>query len=113
MSQWSYLAALLLALACIALVDHRWGLLLWSDARRGGMVLAAGVVFFLAWDLLAVHFGFYRQSGSDLMTGLQIAPGVPVEELFFVLFLCYVTLVLHTLVDRLVTTRAPSPGARR
>ncbi|MDX6317726.1 MAG: hypothetical protein QOD35_1126 [Nocardioidaceae bacterium] len=113
MTQWSYLAALLLALACIALVDHRWGLVLWSDARRGAVVLAAGVVFFLAWDLLAVHFGFYRRSGSDLMTGLQIAPDVPVEELFFVLFLCYVTLVLHTLVDRLVTARAPSPGARR
>jgi lycopene cyclase domain-containing protein len=113
MTQWSYLAALLLALACIALVDHRWRLVMWSDARRGAVVLAAGVVFFLAWDLLAVHFGFYRQSGSDLMTGLQIAPDVPVEELFFVLFLCYVTLVLHTLVDRLVTARAPSPGARR
>jgi hypothetical protein len=47
------------------------------------------------------------------MTGAQIAPDVPVEELFFVLFLCYVTLVLHTLVDRLVTTRAPSSGVRR
>ena len=113
MTQWSYLAALLLALACIALVDHRWRLVLWSDPRRGAVVLVAGVVFFLAWDLLAVHFGFYRRSGSHLMTGLQIAPEVPVEELFFVLFLCYVTLVLHTLVDRLVTARAPGSGVRR
>jgi lycopene cyclase domain-containing protein len=113
MTQLSYLAALLLALACMALVDHRWKLVLWSDARRGAVVLAAGVVFFLTWDLLAVHFGFYGRSGSDLMTGAQIAPDLPVEEVFFVLFLCYVTLVLHTLVDRLVTTRAPSSGVRR
>jgi lycopene cyclase domain-containing protein len=113
MTQLSYLAALLLALACIALMDRRWKLVLWSDVRRGAVVLAAGVVFFLAWDLLAVHFGFYRRSGSDLMTGAQIAPDIPVEELFFVLFLCYVTLVLHTLLDRLMTTLAPSSGARR
>jgi lycopene cyclase domain-containing protein len=113
MSHLSYLVALLLVLACIALVDHRWRLVLWSDARRGAMVLAAGVAFFLAWDLLAVHFGFYRRSGSDLMTGVQLAPDVPVEELFFVLLLCYVTLVLHTLVERLVTTRALRSGVRR
>jgi lycopene cyclase domain-containing protein len=112
-TQWSYLAALVGSLACIALVDRRWRLVLWADPRRGLLVVAVGVVFFLAWDLLAVHYGFYRQSGSDLMTGIQIAPDVPVEELFFVAFLCYVTLVLHQLVERLASTHTSSPGARR
>jgi lycopene cyclase domain-containing protein len=111
-THWSYLAALLLALACMALVDRRWRLVLWADLRRGALVMAAGVVFFLGWDLLAVHYGFYRRSGSDLMTGAQIAPDVPVEEVFFVVFLCYVTLVLHRLVDRLVV-HTSGRGMRR
>jgi lycopene cyclase domain-containing protein len=100
-----YLATLLVSLGCIGLVDRRWGLVLWSDARRGATVLAAGVVAFLAWDFAAVHEGFYRRGGSEVMTGLQIAPDVPLEEVFFVLFLCYVTIVLHRLVARLLGAR--------
>lgn len=100
MTQWTYLGTLLAGLACMALVDHRWRLVLWSDLRRGVAVLAVGEVLFLVWDLVAVHLGFYRRGGTDLMTGVQIAPEVPLEEAFFVLFLCYVTLVLHRLLAR-------------
>jgi lycopene cyclase domain-containing protein len=102
MISWSYLAALLSALTCVALVDRRWRLVLWADVRRGALTLFAGAVFFLVWDLFAVHDGFYRRSDSDAMIGAQIAPGVPVEEVFFVLFLCYVALVLHRLLARFV-----------
>ena len=102
MIQWTYLGTLLLALACMALMDHRWRLVLWADARRGVVVLLTGVVLFLAWDLIAVHLGFYRRGETGIMTGVQITPGVPLEELFFILFLCYVTLVLHRLLHRFV-----------
>jgi lycopene cyclase domain-containing protein len=105
MTHGSYLAALLMALGCVGLVDRRWGLVLWADLRRGAAVLAAGVGFFLVWDLVALHDGFYRRSGGNLMTGLRITPELPVEEVFFVLFLCYVTLVLYGLVDRLASSR--------
>ena len=97
MIEWVYLATLLVTLGCLALVDHRWRLVLWADARRGVTVLAAGLVVFLAWDLVAVDLGFYRRGETAAMTGVQIAPEVPVEEVFFVLLLCYVTLVLHRL----------------
>lgn len=98
----TYLATLLLALAGMGLVDRRWRLVLWSDPRRAVLVLAAGMVLFLAWDLVAVGQGFYRKGGTSLMTGIEIADEVPLEELFFVLFLCYVTLVLHRLLSRYV-----------
>jgi lycopene cyclase domain-containing protein len=100
--QWTYLGTLLLALACMAVMDHRWRLVLWADVRRGVAVLLTGVVLFLAWDLLAVHLGFYRRGETGIMTGVQITPGVPLEEVFFILFLCYVTLVLHRLLHRFV-----------
>jgi lycopene cyclase domain-containing protein len=98
----TYLATLLLALSGMAMVDRRWRLVLWSDPRRAVVVLAAGVVLFLVWDLVAVHQGFYRKGGTSLMTGVEVADEVPVEEVFFVLFLCYVTLVLHRLLARFV-----------
>jgi lycopene cyclase domain-containing protein len=107
---WTYLGTLLVALGCIALVDRRWRLVLWADPRRGVAVLAVGVGVFLVWDLLAVHHHFYRRGETGVMTGAQIAPGIPVEELFFVLFLCYVTLVLHRLLDQLVFTRVARSG---
>jgi lycopene cyclase domain-containing protein len=105
MMQWSYLSTLVLALACVGLVDRRWRLVLWFDLRRGVAVVAAGAVFFLGWDLLALHQGFYRRGDGEVTTGMQISRDLPVEEVFFVLFLSYLTLVLHRLVDRLGSNR--------
>jgi hypothetical protein len=34
------------------------------------------------------------------MTGIELAPELPLEELFFIVFLCYLTLVLHQLIDQ-------------
>jgi lycopene cyclase domain-containing protein len=96
----AYLAALLGALACMALLDRRFRLVLWVDARRGAVVLAVGVAFFLLWDVLAIQAGFYVRGGSEAMTGIMLAPELPLEELVFVTFLCYLTLVLHGLVGR-------------
>jgi hypothetical protein len=36
------------------------------------------------------------------MTGVEVAPDLPLEEIFFILFLCYLTLVLHRLVQRVL-----------
>ena len=100
MIQWTYLAALLGALGCMLLLDHRLRLVLWKDLRRGAFVLAAGTVGFLVWDVIAVEQEFYRRGQSDLMTGIELAPELPLEELFFIVFLCYLTLVLHQLIDQ-------------
>lgn len=101
--QWSYLAALLAGLACMVLMDRRWRLVLWVDLPRGIAVLAAGLVLFLVWDLVAIAQGFYQRGRSELMSGVELAPELPLEEVFFVLFLCYVTLVLHRLFEHLLT----------
>ena len=94
----AYLAALLAVIGCMALLDHRFGLVLWADARRGALALVLGVVFFLLWDVAAIAAGFYHRGESEAMTGIMLAPELPLEELVFVTFLCYLTLVLHGLV---------------
>lgn len=101
-----YAASILTATVCLGLLDHRFGLVLWSHARRAGVVLVTGIVFFLVWDVVAIAAGFYRLGESTAMTGLVLAPDLPVEELMFIAFLCYVTLVLRGLLELALTRRA-------
>ena len=103
-----YLVSLVLVLTCMALVDRRWKLFFWADARRATVVFAFGFVLFLAWDLVALHFELYERGRSELMTGVEVAPDLPVEELFFVAFLPYLTMVLHGLGRRLLRVEEPS-----
>jgi len=105
MTPLAYLAALLGATGCMALLDHRFRLVLWADARRGALVVAVGVAFFLLWDVAAIVAGFYHRGESGAMTGVMLAPELPLEELVFVTFLCYLTLVLHGLVRLALGTR--------
>ena len=105
-----YLGLLLGALVCMALIDHRARLLLFSaHPVRGAVVLLAGTAVFLAWDVVAIAEGYYERGGAA-MTGIELAPHLPLEELFFILFLCYVTLVLHGLTSRWVAVRSRRTG---
>jgi lycopene cyclase domain-containing protein len=95
-----YLAALLIALTGMVLLDRRFGLFFWRDARRAAIVLAVGVVFFLVWDLVGVGLGIFFRGETSFMTGLQIAPEVPIEEVFFLTLLCYLTMNVYGALTR-------------
>jgi lycopene cyclase domain-containing protein len=90
----AYLAALLIALTGMVLLDRRFRLFFWRDARRAAIVLVVGVAFFLAWDLSGIGLGIFFRGETSFMTGLQIASELPVEELFFLTLLCYLTMNL-------------------
>ncbi|MDM7831319.1 lycopene cyclase domain-containing protein [Cellulomonas edaphi] len=101
----AYLLTELAFLACIVGLDARLRLFFWADARRASVVLAVGLAFFLVWDLVAIAAGFYGRGGSSAMLGIEVAPHLPVEELVFVTFLSYVTMVVLALVRRALTAR--------
>lgn len=90
-----YLAALLVSLTGMVVLDRRFRLFFWRDARRAGIVLAVGVLFFLAWDFAGVGGGIFFRGETSFMTGLQIAPEIPLEEVFFLTLLCYLTMNLY------------------
>ena len=90
-----YLLALLIALTGMVVLDRRFGLFFWRDARRAAIVLVAGILFFLVWDLAGVGGGIFFRGETAFMTGLQIAPEVPVEEVFFLTLLCYLTMNVY------------------
>ena len=89
-----YLLALLIALTGMTVLDRRFTLFFWADARRAAIVLAVGIVFFLTWDLSGIGLGIFFRGETSFMTGIVIAPELPIEELFFLTLLCYLTMNL-------------------
>ncbi|TFB69665.1 lycopene cyclase domain-containing protein [Cryobacterium glaciale] len=89
-----YLLTLLVSLAGMVVLDWRFRLFFWRSPGRATLVLGVGVLFFLAWDLLGIGLGIFYRGETVLMTGLQLAPELPIEELFFLTFLCYLTMNL-------------------
>jgi lycopene cyclase domain-containing protein len=100
-----YLGALLASLGAMALLDWRYRLFFWASPGRAAVVLGAGLAFFLAWDLLGIGLGIFRRGETEFMTGLHLAPELPVEELFFLAFLCYLTMNLVTGATLILRTR--------
>lgn len=96
-----YLLVLCALLACMALVDHRLQLVFWHDARRATLTIVIGLAFFVLWDLAGIGLGIFFRGENALMTGILLAPELPLEEIVFLTFLCYQTLILYALLCRL------------
>jgi lycopene cyclase domain-containing protein len=99
---WLYLAALLFSLTGMVVLDRRFRLFFWSDARRASIVLPAGVLFFLLWDLAGIGLGIFFRGPSPYVTGLVVAPEVPLEEIAFLALLCYLTMNVFAAVTRVL-----------
>jgi lycopene cyclase domain-containing protein len=75
-------------------------------------VLVVGVVGFLAWDLAGVGLGIFFEGEQDLLVGVDLAPDVPLEELFFLILLHLSAMEAFTSAQRLLTRRAAREGGR-
>lgn len=104
-----YLAALLVSLAGLATLDFRYRVALFAQPRRTLVTVAIAVAFFLAWDFVGVGLGIFFIGDAPSLTGVEIAPEVPLEEVFFLILLTYQTLLLFRAFDR---RRARSDSAR-
>lgn len=89
-----YLGALLISTGCMLLTDWRYRLFLFAEPLRAALVLVIGTAFFLIWDLAGIALGIFLHGPGPYMTGVMLAPELPLEELFFLLFLCHLTMVL-------------------
>ena len=103
----AYLGVLLAGIACMALLDARFRLVFGVPGRRvrAIVVLGAGLVFFLAWDIAGIALGIFHRGENAVSTGILLAPELPIEELVFLGFLCYLTLVLYTGALRLIAVK--------
>ena len=102
----AYLAALIVAAAGVAAIDARLRLALFHDARRALTTVAITAVAMLLIDVAGIATGNFRLGASPWMTGIEVAPHLPLEELVFVVFLAYVSLVALTGSQRLLAARS-------
>ena len=106
-----YLGALLVALGGLATLDWRHRLVFWADPRRAAVCVGVGVVFFLLWDLAGLALGIFARGESPHMTGVLLAPELPIEEVVFLTLLSYNALLAWRGFDRVARRRA-SPSER-
>ncbi len=107
-----YLGVLLLSLAGMATLDWRYRLFFWEQPVCASVVVAMGMAFFLSWDVTGIRLGIFYRGETDIMTGLMIAPELPLEEAFFLAFLCYLTMILYTGLSRRARTGSFQPAPR-
>lgn len=96
-----YLIFLLVSSACMVLVDRRWKLFFWRDARRATWVLVISVVVLLVADVVGIALGVFSRAPTWAMTGILIGPELPLEEPIFLAFLAYLTMNVLALAERL------------
>lgn len=100
-----YLATILVSATGVAVCDARWKLALWRDRRRTLILLAAGWLFLLVWDIVGIATGVFVKGTGPWFLGIDLAPHLPIEEPFFLAFLTYLTLVLLGAGERMLRRR--------
>jgi lycopene cyclase domain-containing protein len=107
-----YLVALAVSISGNVALDHRFRLFFFAAPRRAAVVLTVGVAVFLVWDLVGIATGVFFRGETEFMTGLLLAPELPVEELFFLVLLCYVTMNVWGGLSQVWAARQGARGTR-
>jgi lycopene cyclase domain-containing protein len=100
MEQFYYIVALLISIAGLTVLDRRFKLAYWYQPKRTVVVLGIGIALFSLWDFFGISLGIFFKGHSDYMLPFTLFPEFPVEELFFLYLLCYVTLLLYLWSER-------------
>ena len=108
-----YLLFLLASIGCMILLDHRFRLFFFAAPWRAAAVLGTGLAFFLVWDLFGIGLDIFYRGETRFMLGVELAPHLPLEEAFFLAFLCYLTMVLFGLLRVLAAHLGAGSRGRR
>jgi len=100
MSQWFYLIALLFSIAGLGVLDYKHKLALFHDSKRTLLTIGAAMAVFIVWDIFGIFFGVFFHGQSPYALPYLLAPEFPLEELFFLFLLSYVTLLIYLLMRR-------------
>lgn len=101
-----YLGAILFSLIGMMLIDWRYSLALRIAPLRTTAAVLVGAAFFLAWDLVGIVTGVFVKGESPMFVGVTLAPHLPLEEVFFLVFLSYLAVVMFAVFERRARARA-------
>lgn len=93
--RWLYLGCLLFSTFGMCMLDLRYRLFWFAHWHRAALVHGFGVVMFLLWDVAGILTGSFSQGDSPYFSGISLAPEMPLEEPFFLFFLCWITMNVY------------------
>jgi lycopene cyclase domain-containing protein len=99
MAHLEYALLLAAAWASVLWTDLHFGLGIARQRRRLLGTLAVCLAFCLAWDSLGVHQDIWS-SNPHRVLGIWVLPGVPLEEVFLLGLIVYVSIVLWQIAQR-------------
>ena len=103
--QYAYLIGLVFSIIGLALFDWRFKLGFSTNRKAATLATVLPLIFFLLWDGAGIALGIFFRGETSHLTGLVIAPELPVEELFFLSLLNYSTLTVFMAIKRLLDKR--------
>jgi lycopene cyclase domain-containing protein len=89
-----YVLSILFSFGGLLLLDWRYRVALFWRWRTALKLVLASFAFLLVWDLALVGSGLYWTKPQYVSGWYVGTPNLPVEELGFLLFLSYLTLLL-------------------
>jgi lycopene cyclase domain-containing protein len=95
-----YLAGLLVALTGMVVLDARFRLFFWAAPVRAAITLVLGIAFFLAWDVAGISLGIFFRGNPGILTGVLLGDELPLEEVFFLALLGYLTMNAYGFLSR-------------
>ncbi len=90
-----YLLALAVSILGMGLIDFKHKLALFAQPLRTLVTLTISVAVFLIWDLVGIAQGIFFRGSGPYLTGITIAPELPIEEVFFLTLLSYTILIAY------------------
>jgi lycopene cyclase domain-containing protein len=103
--QFAYLAGLIFSIIGLGLFDWRFKLGFSTNKKAAALATLLPLVFFLLWDGAGIALGIFFRGETSHLTGILVAPELPIEELFFLFLLNYTTLTIFITVKRIVAKR--------
>ena len=101
----SYLLILILSLVGLYLLDRTHKLAFKVDPKRALLSMVPAFVVFVIWDIAGIALGIFFRGNNTLLTGIQIVPEFPIEEVFFLMLLCYSTLIALTWISKVLNKK--------
>lgn len=95
MMQFAYLSALVISIAGLMVLDYRYKIALSVQPHRTLLTLGFAIATFVVWDLMGIALGIFFHGNSQYSLPIRLLPEFPIEELFFLLLLTYVSLLIY------------------
>lgn len=101
----SYLAILIVSLIGCYLLDRTHKLAFTVDPKRAFWSMVPAFLVFFVWDIAGISLGIFFRGNNTLLTGIQLFPEFPIEEVFFLMLLCYSTLIALTWISKVLNKK--------